>query len=225
MWNSSRRAVWNVVSGIARQTCALHDAGQTSSSSSSASILVQRLKSSLPDDISSAARQARFATKWKSESAMRAGAETTHQQDDTEQVRQEHAQQQDVVSSFMFPWEKRQMQGGALSTWEKYYWGVFVMAIAVFLFSKAGNWMSKDPAKDDEERRRNEEIERQKHEKARRVLIGGSMLEDEEDPFDGLSPEEIEAFVQQATGANAKDPFEGMSPEEINDYLAKNPIQ
>ena len=51
------------------------------------------------------------------------------------------------------------------------------------------------------------------------------MLEDEEDPFDGLSPEEIEAFVQQATGANAKDPFEGMSPEEINYYLAKNPIQ
>jgi len=50
------------------------------------------------------------------------------------------------------------------------------------------------------------------------------MLDDEEDPFDGLSPEEIEKYVESATGANSKDPFDGMSPEEINEYIEKNKL-
>ena len=40
----------------------------------------------------------------------------------------------------MFPWERRQLrggdEGGGLRTWEKLYWGVFVTAISVFLFSR-----------------------------------------------------------------------------------------
>ena len=41
---------------------------------------------------------------------------------------------------WMFPWERRQLLGGedgkGLRTWEKLYWGVFVTAISVFLFSR-----------------------------------------------------------------------------------------
>ena len=38
----------------------------------------------------------------------------------------------------MFPWERRQLRGDGtgLQTWEKLYWGVFVTAISVFLFSR-----------------------------------------------------------------------------------------
>lgn len=40
----------------------------------------------------------------------------------------------------MLPWEKRQLLGGedgkGLRIWEKVYWGVFVTAISVFLFSR-----------------------------------------------------------------------------------------
>lgn len=218
---SCRRALWGMVSRIARRTTDMEQhlfCTQTRLDSLYSEI---RWKSSLPEDISAAARQARFARKWNAPATTSQQHEDSHEDADTKTATTETP---DIVSSFMFPWEKRQMQGGALSTWEKYYWGVFVVSIAVFLFSRAGHWMSKDPNKEEEECRRKEEVEKQKQEKARRVLIGGSMLEDEEDPFDGLSPEEIEEYVQQATGANMKDPFEGMSPEEINEYLAKNPL-
>ena len=51
------------------------------------------------------------------------------------------------------------------------------------------------------------------------ALDGRSFTEDEEDPFEGLSPEEIQALV--AKEAPAGDAFEGMAPEEINAYLQR----
>ena len=43
-----------------------------------------------------------------------------------------------AATSWMFPWEKRQMdgRGSPLRTWEKVYWGVFVTAISLFLFNR-----------------------------------------------------------------------------------------
>lgn len=43
-----------------------------------------------------------------------------------------------AASAWMFPWEKRQMDGTQqpLRTWEKLYWGVFVTALAGLLFSR-----------------------------------------------------------------------------------------
>ena len=37
---------------------------------------------------------------------------------------------------WMFPWERRQLQGGALRWWEKVYWGVFVVGISLILFNR-----------------------------------------------------------------------------------------
>jgi hypothetical protein len=54
--------------------------------------------------------------------------------------------------------------------------------------------------------------------------IGGRPCWDgagEDDPFDGLTPEEIAAIVEKEAGESG-DPFEGMSPEEINTYLQKH---
>lgn len=47
----------------------------------------------------------------------------------------------------MFPWEKRQMDGGSqpLRTWEKVYWGVFVTGFSVFLLSRVSVWTSPEP--------------------------------------------------------------------------------
>ena len=64
------------------------------------------------------------------------------------------------------------------------------------------------------------EREARKADLARAVLAGRSMIDDEEDLFDGLTPEEIQAYVAQSTGgAGADDPYEGMSPEEIMEYV------
>ena len=113
------------------------------------------------------------------------------------------------------------MQGtGGLRTWEKVYWGVFVVAISLFLFNRLRDVQPEEPQVD-------EKKEALKREKARMVLAGGSVVnfnnageeEEEEDPFEGLSPEEVQRFVEETTGASAKDPFEGMSPEEINEYI------
>ena len=43
-----------------------------------------------------------------------------------------------AATAWMFPWERRQMggEGTPLRTWERLYWGVFVMAIAIYLFSR-----------------------------------------------------------------------------------------
>ena len=76
------------------------------------------------------------------------------------------------------------------------------------------------------------------------AIRGTSFVDDDDDPFEGLSPQEIEArlriyaaamtseltthatrFQRQqamiAKEAPAGDAFEGMTPEEINDYLQR----
>ncbi|GAB4824256.1 hypothetical protein N2152v2_011302 [Parachlorella kessleri] len=120
-----------------------------------------------------------------------------------------------VATNFMFPWERRQMEGGKLKTWEKFYWGVFAVAMASLLFNRV-SWKEKEPPKVDEEK------EARKAEQARLMLAGKSFLEDE-DTFKGMTPQEIEEYIAGVTkGAKADDPFEGMSPEEINEYVAKH---
>jgi len=34
--------------------------------------------------------------------------------------------------------------------------------------------------------------------------------------------QEVQKFVEEATGASASDPFEGMTPEEINAYVKEH---
>ena len=52
--------------------------------------------------------------------------------------RRGHTLNASAATSWMFPWEKRQMdaRGSPLRTWEKVYWGVFVTAISLFLFNR-----------------------------------------------------------------------------------------
>jgi hypothetical protein len=182
--------------------------------------------SSLPNDVVRAAKNARFpkSSRPAREGDEKAPGDATEDVVDVEVARL-HKEQQDVVSNFMFPWERRQMQGGKLSTWEQWYWGVFVLAIAVFLFNRAGSWNSEvDIEKVEEERRRKEAMDRLKLERARLIMTGGSVLvpDEEDDPFEGMAPEEVMRFVEENTGGSTKDPFAGMTPEEIDDYVRKH---
>jgi hypothetical protein len=104
------------------------------------------------------------------------------------------------VTGLMFPWERYQMdnQGKPLRTWEKAYWGIFVVAISYFLFSKAGDyWKDAEPDPAVEDRK-----------KATRVRVGGLVVRGrasfvgetswtDEDPFEGMSPADIDSFVQK----------------------------
>ena len=40
-----------------------------------------------------------------------------------------------------------------------------------------------------------------------------------------MTPEEVQAYVEEKTGANAKDPFEGMDPTEIDAYVKQHGLQ
>lgn len=114
------------------------------------------------------------------------------------------------------------MEGGpgGLRTWEKLYWGVFVVAISVFLFNRLRTWSPEEAAVD-------EEKEARKAERARMILAGASIGigDDGEDLFEGLTPAEVQKYVEETTGASSKDPFEGMTPEEINEYVSKHGLQ
>ena len=110
------------------------------------------------------------------------------------------------------------MEGaGGLRTWEKLYWGVFVVAISIFLFNRVRDWNEEEPEIDNS-------LEKLKEERARSVLAGATTLVPwgEDDPFDGMTPEEVQAFVEKTTGANATDPFEGMDPDEIDRYVKQH---
>jgi hypothetical protein len=191
--------------------------------------------SSLPSDLHKAARSVKFPTRQGKELVRdsvveeeRGDSSNTQQKIVDSETARLHKEQKDVVSNFMFPWERRQMQGGALSTWEQWYWGVFVLAVAVFLFNRAGSGTTgADPEKEEEERRKKEEIQKLQAERARMIMVGGSVLVpgDEEDPFEGLSPEEVMAFVEKTTGGSRDDPFAGMTPEEIDEYVRVHQVQ
>ncbi|KAK9834190.1 hypothetical protein WJX81_006967 [Elliptochloris bilobata] len=126
----------------------------------------------------------------------------------------------EAVSAWMFPWERRQMEGGTpLRTWEKAYWGLFVGGMAFLLYSRLFLAEQKKP-----DPKVAEEKEARKLAAARLALAGGTFAEDE-DPFEGLTPREIQEYVAKATdGASASDPFEGMSPEEINAYMEQQQL-
>lgn len=128
-----------------------------------------------------------------------------------------------IATDWMFPWERRQMSGdtGGLRTWEKIYWGVFVMGLGLLLVNRLAPENAEKAEKEAERERKKKE---QRRERARAVLAGAAFSGIEEDPFEGMEPAEIEKIVKEVakeSGASVDDPFEGMSPEEIDAYLDK----
>lgn len=178
--------------------------------------------SNLPEDIAIAARLARFPPKRSTSVTTPTEAITSSSSPSSSLNNQEEGAK--IVSSWMFPWERRQMEGGKLKPWEKLYWGAFVLAISLFLFNRLPSMFDSSSEEDKEDPEVVKKREESKKEAARRVAAGESLLDIVQgnggvDPFDGEDPEVIETYVKSVMGLD--DPYEGMSPEEINSLLAK----
>ena len=76
------------------------------------------------------------------------------------------------------------MEGGKLNTWEKLYWAAFAGGMCLLAYNHLPDlWRKKEVPKVDEDK------EARKKERARLILAGRSLLETDEDPFDGLTPQ------------------------------------
>ena len=126
------------------------------------------------------------------------------------------------LGSVMFPWERAVLDSerwvGELKPWQKAYWVAFGLGVAFVVGSRAKRYY--DDMGTDEDRIR--AMENNKRALAA-ALEGKSFIAhgdgDEEDetggdPFEGLSPAEIEALVKKQAGESG-DVYDGMSPEEI----------
>jgi hypothetical protein len=129
------------------------------------------------------------------------------------------------MGSLMFPWERALLDGERntkLTTLGKVYWLAFGVSVVVLVGGTVKDRYFKPPPPPVDPA-----IERAKQERVkagmRRAREGRSFVEvpDADDPFDGLTPAEIEALVAKEYGPSGDDPFEGMSPEEINVHLEK----
>ena len=127
----------------------------------------------------------------------------------------------------MFPWERAVLHSerwaGELKPWQKAYWAAFALGCAFVVGSRAKRYY--DDQESEEERQRSMEANKRALRGALegRSFIGASGEDEEdedEDPFDGMSPEEIEALVKREAGPSG-DVYDGMTPEEINEYEEK----
>jgi len=136
----------------------------------------------------------------------------------------------------MLPWERRQLLGDekqGLRPWEKAYWGLFVTAIAFLLYSRllkpdSAAEAAAAAAKADAADAGNVAREAAREAAARPLLAGRGcfVLDGEDDPFEGLEPAEVQAFVEASRlaredGASAEDPFAGLDAEEIDALVSK----
>ena len=133
----------------------------------------------------------------------------------------------------MLPWERRQLLGDeqqGLRPWEKAYWGLFVTAIAFLLYSRLlkpdADAEAAAAAKLDAADAGKVAREAAKAAAARPLLAGRGcfVLDDEDDPFEGLDPAEVQAFVEEQLarlGASTRDPFAGLDAVEIDELVSK----
>lgn len=127
------------------------------------------------------------------------------------------------LSSVMFPWERAVLDAtrwtGEMKAWQKAYWAAFALGLAFVVGSRVKRYADEK----EKEEKRLIDVEGNKR-AVQEALEGRSFIGTAEsgrdgssaDPFDGLSPEEIEALVRRQ--APTGDVYDGMSPEEIEAY-------
>ena len=131
----------------------------------------------------------------------------------------------------LFPWERYAFgdRTQELTWWQKAYWVGFAVVMTYWAGEKAynkattGKWHGNEvlPASAAKARPKPTLIKSRIND----ALSGASFVavDEEEDPFDGLTPAEIESLV--AKEAKNGDAFEGMSPQEINEYLERERLE
>ncbi|KAK3287224.1 hypothetical protein CYMTET_5256 [Cymbomonas tetramitiformis] len=122
------------------------------------------------------------------------------------------------LTPFLLPWERGIFSGerheGPMTNMTKLYWVAFTGGIAVIVGVRIYDYQRDEKKRKEfeEDTELQAEIARKKQEAASWAMSGQSFIANrgKEDPFDGLTPEEIMALVEKE-----KDPYDGLSPEEI----------
>eukprot|EP00892_Ulva_mutabilis_P010466 jgi/Ulvmu1/7792/UM004_0021.1 len=123
------------------------------------------------------------------------------------------------VTASMFPWERRQMDGGStpLNRFERVYWIAFGGAVIFIVGSNVYRYFtSKKEVKVDED------LAKVKEEMALKLSSGSVNVLQCEDVFEGLSPQEVSEYVDSTHKKRIRerhtqaDEYDGLSPEEIN---------
>jgi hypothetical protein len=109
-----------------------------------------------------------------------------------------------------------------MQAWEKWYWGAGVGGLSLILFPRIQKYTQKDDVEDKE--REKKELEEKRLQTIPLMVSGKSFVEEEESKlFDGLSPWQInqlaKSSVLRGTGGG-DDPYDGLSPEEIDALFA-----
>jgi hypothetical protein len=112
---------------------------------------------------------------------------------------------------------------GPMQTWEKYYWfgGIGTVAGLLYWWAAPKPPPPKTAEQLEEERQQAEQLERERARQLRAVAVaGGDWVAGsrKDDPFDGMSPKEIEAYVKEK-GMDPDDLAEGMLPHEIDAFV------
>jgi len=122
------------------------------------------------------------------------------------------------LAGIMFPWESAVLSGerkeGPMPAWQKLYWVAFAGAVAFLVGSRAKRYYDTKLTKEEAAA----ELAANRA-GIQRALEGRSFNDETLDPFEGMSPEEIEKFISKE--APDGDPYAGMTPGEINDYMNK----
>mmetsp|Transcript_8851 Transcript_8851/g.15210 ORF Transcript_8851/g.15210 Transcript_8851/m.15210 type:complete len:210 (-) Transcript_8851:1531-2160(-) len=127
------------------------------------------------------------------------------------------------MGAMMFPWERAVLDGERKKEigWAgKAYWVLFGGTFLLVVGNRANEYYKEKHFVEDPvlAARKKERLKASVMDAIDGTSFNASTGED--DPFDGLTPEEIAAIVEKEAGESG-DPFEGMSPEEINTYLQK----
>jgi len=119
------------------------------------------------------------------------------------------------MANIMFPWERAVLSGdrsvGPMSGMQKLYWGAFALAVAFLVANRAREYYASLKSKEEMA------AELAENRRAMQAALDGESFADADDPFEGMEPREIEAFLKKQ--APDGDPYAGMSPEEINAHL------
>jgi hypothetical protein len=119
------------------------------------------------------------------------------------------------LAGMMFPWERAVLSGDRdkepMGITQKVYWAAFAIAVALLVANRIRVSLRNRKTKEEEA------VELAKNRAAMQRALEGNSFAGEEDPFEGMEPHEIEAFLKKE--APDGDPYVGMTPEEINEYL------
>ena len=109
------------------------------------------------------------------------------------------------MAGMMFPWERAVLSGertdGPMSNMQKFYWVAFAAAVAFLVVNRVNiyykNLKTKEELAD----------ELAENRRAMQEALEGRSFITKEDPFEGMEPDEIEAFLKKQ--APDGDPYAG----------------